>query len=248
MIAEIKIKEPFDLYLASAWKKSSDVLFTPEHSVQVWQNLQNNGMIPALDKDLVCVSPTANIATHERAIWEYDRDSRSGRSLFLVGDLDRIDYTKIQKPNFQCFRWDAEWLPLNFESVDVIWDRKGFLWYPASSHNKASLKTTFYDYFVILKQGGCIVIDAIEGFRNYERSLPKDEKNKIIEMRRLYNAREVTYADYLAAYLNPPGQYEQSTDGLIKETGFDILKYFPHEYEEHFIGEGLTRVSVIVKR
>lgn len=151
------------------WKADSDRLFGPTEAVKVWELLSDAGLIPSIDSNLVFVSPTANIPTHEIAIWKDDSRTRGGSSLFLCGDILSLKPNQLVKQasfpgsvehRFCYFRWDAEALPLRPGSVDVILDRKGWIWHCAKdSKNKLRLAEAFKSYHGLLKKNGCLVLD-----------------------------------------------------------------------------------------
>jgi len=124
---------------STPWKDKE--FFSPEDAVVVWDSVKDRLGITD-QQELVFVSPTSNIPTHEYAIFEHEAD-RSGPTRFITGDKERLNpklilakAAQLQDTNsnisfeFQGGR-DAQGLLRAVGEVDIIWDRKGKLWYDA---------------------------------------------------------------------------------------------------------------------
>lgn len=175
---------------SNLWKERYDKVFGPTQAVQVWLQIRQNGLLPDARGNLTFLSPTSNVPTHEIAIWKEEISQRVGTTRFLVGDLVSIPSIGKQleevKPylsdnhKFDYFQWNAEQLPVGNQSVDVIWDRKGWLWHCANikiaSEEKSDaidilrtrrtvrkkLQKAFSEYNRILRVGGILVIDQVD--------------------------------------------------------------------------------------
>ncbi|MBI2022050.1 hypothetical protein HYS93_04210 [Candidatus Daviesbacteria bacterium] len=251
-------------FVRGSWKSDSDRLFGPLQTVAVWQNLIDASLVPVLDTRLVFVSPTAAEPTHELAIWQFERARQRPKSHFLVGDIRQIDPNSTY-PNlcfstvldeagscrrgaigFQYFRWDAERLPIAPGAVNVLWDRKGWLWHLANDiKDPQRLWENFRRYHRILVKDGILVIDAIEGF---DRSLTDGQRRKLHQMYEEFQKGEVE--KYLPSdiFPDPPGQYEHSTVDLISKCDPDIWNKLPWLFAIKDVGEGVEKVRVLVKK
>lgn len=154
----------------NSWKEVADGYFGREEAVTVLNSLRE--FLPSADKDLVFLSPTANYPTHEEAMYWEAIHTRTGKTTFLVGDISKIKPTKIleeiapynnEDHQFTYFRWDADRLPIKKGSVDVLWDRKGWLWHSANEGGNKMVLKALRQYRDLLKPGGIIVTDAIQG-------------------------------------------------------------------------------------
>lgn len=183
-----KIKE---LYSdpSNRWKERYDRVFGPTQAVQVWREIRKMGILPDVTRDLTFISPTSNIPTHEIAIWRDEISQRTGTTRFLIGDLISIPSIGRQleeiKPylsdnhRFNYLQWNAEQLPVENQSVDVIWDRKGWLWHCANIEiaserkgyvdtlrtrqvRRKKLQEALSEYNRILRVGGMIIIDSAD--------------------------------------------------------------------------------------
>lgn len=161
------------------WKKESNQIFGELQTRHVWQNLNEAGLLPSLTDDLTFISPTANYPTHEITLYKDEVAKRHGKTIFLVGDISDIDPNPMIKDaqlvqdinhRFQYFKWDANKLPLSQENTtaNVIWDRKGWLYYIGQAwimgsveERKQLLLNTLNQYHDLLAPKGVVVIDAI---------------------------------------------------------------------------------------
>lgn len=247
-------------YQPTVWKEDSDKLFGPSQAVAVWTNLKDKGFIPDDTKNIVFVSPNANLPTHEVAIWQTDQETRKGKSLFLASDMLNIQTTgtdqflrkvcSYQSPQsrFQYFLGDVERLPIQAGKVDVLWDRKGLLWHLAfrcitnmdayeANKLRFRLQMTFGIYGLLLRPKGCLVIDSIDGFKDYLQGLNDEE-----------GLREVTDHRPSIMFPNAPGQYEPSTVDHITDAYPQIWDRLSTVYDIEDIGLGTLKTRVLRKR
>lgn len=247
-------------FVVGSWKEDSDKLFGPRKAAVVWKLMQNAGLIPPYENGLVFVSPTANIATHELAIWQRDSSQREGKNLFLIGDLlpgldpkpvlGGQDISDDKGHRLAFFRWDAESLPVKPNSVDVIWDRKGWVWHLAADiKSNPRLIRTFRNYHHLLKPGGSLVLDANDQFDHYVATLSR--RDRCIYMKRMYldNIGSLPKSRPSQFYPGLPiGQYERSTvnqiDRLDPDLWTDLEKYFRIQD----IGRGVFKHRVLIKK
>lgn len=234
------------------WKEDADKLFGPKEVVKVWSSISE--FLPPPERDLVVLGVSENIPTHLAAIWNQAIGERSGRVIFLVGDigvfpvedlLNREIKPKIdERHTFDVFQWDAENLPVKPGSVDVIFDRTGWLWHCIREYkDEDRLVDSLIRYNQLLKKDGVVVIDAIEGFDEFFKSLPKKEREQAEEKIR----RGVLRPSEI--FKKAPGQYQPSTvDVMTKGTGEDFWFYVGRFFEIKDIGEGVTRVRVLKKK
>lgn len=219
---------PKNIILEGSWKTDSDKFFGPKEAVEVWRMLKNSGLVPGENEDIVFVSPTANTPTHETAIWQEENKTRSGSSTFLVGDLLPIDPKSVieaanipddTQNKFTYFHWDAEALPIQNNSVDVIWDRKGWVWHAVYNFQDSErLDKAFKDYHELLKPGGIIVLDANPSYTDYLRSLSRKDKLNMAMNRLFIKSGLRAKAKPSEFYTgSPQGQYEDSTVGMINK-------------------------------
>lgn len=186
-----------------SWKLESDMITTPEMMLQSWQSLKAQGILPSFESDLIFVSPTANYPTHEVAIYKNEITERQGKILFLVGDISDVNPSPLLHENqiqnnqyqqFHYFKWNANALPISNQSVDVIWDRKGWLWHLAENakflsegEGRQMVLSAFDQYFQLLSNKGVLIVDATTSTQQAEIStvqllsdLFKDDKGDIL--------------------------------------------------------------------
>lgn len=238
----------------SPWKEASDTLFGPEHAIEVWQRIESEELLPPPSQHLVIVSAASHIPTHERALFTHIAETRPGGCTFFAEDIqnpkhwsatDQAVATPIHTPtsDFQFIQSDARNIPVARGSVDVLFDRKGWIWH-ASNVNTLNTKrvfTAFEHYYQLLKPGGILVVDAISGFREYLEQLTEEQQNRILaSIGKNMDPREV--------YENPPGQFEPSTVEMLDIYTPRIWARIEPLYEMHDIGEGQLRVRVLTKR
>lgn len=179
---------------------------------------------------------------------------RSGKVKFLVGDIGRFPVEDLlgreikpkidENHTFDVFQWDAENLPVKPESVNVIFDRAGWLWHCIKEYkDEIRLMDSLIVYFKLLNEGGVVVIDAIEGFNKYLDLLPEKAK-KVIDKKIRYGILEPS-----KIFKNPPGQYQPSTVDVITEgTSEDFWFYVGRFFDITDIGEGAARVRILKKK
>lgn len=250
-----------------SWKEDSDRVFRPEDAVLVWHQLRDLGFLPPQGQSITFISPSANIPTHEAAIFEVEKRFRNqGEDIeFITGDLAHISgellIKHLPKPELNAIftyqRWDAENLPLDPNSANVIWDRKGYFWHCAEwiRENKQSperLMAILREYQSILKPGGIIVIDAVPFHSILEVLKPNNIKpfiNAILKQAMSSHYRGVSPSQMLP---DTHGQYEESTvqqiDKLSKRLGHNIWEDIGKYFEIVDVGAGLYKVRVLRKK
>jgi hypothetical protein len=242
---------------SDVWKEMSDHLFSPQMAVTVYRALEEARVIPPRGAPLVFFGATANIATHEQAIFD-ERRRGGGESIFVVGDRAEVRPKTASassgEASFQFLRWDASKPPVRRGTVDVIWDRKGWLWYgahvkPTTVVNVERTLASLAEYARLLKPGGCIVVDHIEGYADYQPQLTQLKG----EISRLRAAGETVDFE-AAAKAMPAGahQLEPSTVDEIRTAGetvgVDLWSIISRRFEILDLGEGVLRVRVLRKR
>lgn len=242
---------PFGMYKPGSWKEQSDRKFSPADARCVYRLLQQNRIIPPPEHDMVFLSPTANKPTHEIAMWQEDLLTRQGRTHFMAGDLIiQPDYYQIIPPSpdplrhrFTLEAMNAFELDNPDQSVDLLWDRKGWLWYctrmPAS---RPFIEQAFDEYKRVLKPGGSIVIDAIEGYK-YDRSAINNWKgNQIDDDFHFQRPPRFTPEEL---YVRDVAQYEESTVDLMRTYAPAMWLQLATLCQIQMIGEGRQRVCVL---
>lgn len=167
--AQRKINDAYNLY-GFTWKDKADSLFTSGDAVEVWNNIRLQGLLPPPNNDILILSPTAWIPRHEIAIWENETEVRKGNTVVVAGDIRAIDLDAAEctlppqknDASFHYIRLNAARIPLRNDSVDVIWDRKGWLWHVANEAygDYMNIECAFDYYHNLLKKNGIIVLDA----------------------------------------------------------------------------------------
>ncbi|MDP3725771.1 MAG: class I SAM-dependent methyltransferase [bacterium] len=252
-----KLYEEGGIFEKGTWKKETDLIFGPEQVKNLYQLMQKREIIPPPDKEIVFLSPTANIPTHEISFFEKDKETRRAKGLFLVGDISELELQQdqvqrtSQDHHFQYFRWDAEHLPIKDRSVDVIWDRKGWLWHCANRKDIERLLETFQQYQKLLKDGGSIIVDNIPGYEQLVENLSAGEQMKILWIKLLAISRikKIKHSD---TFPKRSTQYEPSTVDKIRQIksyeNVDILRKLAEWFEIFDIGQGIERVLIFKKR
>ena len=241
------------LYQPEAWKQDSDKLFTPEQVRGLYHEMAERKIIPDKDQDFVFVSPTANIPTHERTFFEEDQKERKGRGTFLVGDISRLnvdaaDFQKISETGvFQYFRWDAEYLPIKNGSVDMLWDRKGWLWYLAEKNDSQRFMETIQQYYDLLRDGGCVVVDNINWYEKYAKSMGG---NAVLRSEFLMLLGASGLVQTRPSILIPHPQateYERSTTDAMARMHYEVDEDLFKKFEMSTMGSGAGRVRIMRK-
>lgn len=242
------------------WKVASDRKLGPDCIQHIVTNLIEAGVWPSSRQPMVVLSPTANVPHHELQLWKYAQQIHYAPVTVLASDLinhcqsgEQVSQRAGQH-TFQYLQADAALLPICNGSVDILWDRKGWLWHLADTQQVDSLQDTLLQYKQKLKPQGAIVIDAIstldvERWRIYLSALvlvlglpflavlPLLQPNMLKVL-----PQEVVQFDRFL--LN---QYEQSTWQLFKELG--AYTSFMDWLHEHFfivaLGDGKERVTVL---
>ncbi|MEZ0313623.1 MAG: hypothetical protein ACAI38_17775 [Myxococcota bacterium] len=161
------------------WKAHADSYYGPEQARATYDVLRTAGFVPSADGPLRFVSAAANAGTHEAAFFERDAEvtpDRKGGRQFIVGDIAEVPRRTLPGPSFGPgflhVRWDAHKLPLAANSIDIIWDRKGRTWFALRNDRLKDVAQTrspllalavLQHYHELLKPGGHVVLDAIEG-------------------------------------------------------------------------------------
>ena len=252
-----KLYEGKSWYRKGKWKEDTDHIVGPEVIRGIYHELSNAGYVPPPERDFIFVSPTANIPTHEITFFHEDQRFRKGHALFLAGDIsdvavDRSDIRRDEEQGiFQYFKWDASNMPVRGGSVDMLWDRKGWLWHAAYTKRPKQFLESLENYHRLLKDNGCVVVDAIPGyFQELNRmSLSKELKNSILFVLGYLNIRKVRPAE-----LFRPGvdQFEESTVDLIDVMGGKrygrVWEKIDTMFDVEFIGQGVGTVCVMRKK
>ncbi len=234
------------LYSPYGWKKDSDNLFGTKEAVQIWQTLLESCQIPSFDQELFFFSPTANTGTHEIAIAQYDYKYRNAPSLIVLGDLVYFtEDTRTKRIHASRIQASASDIPFPHDSLNVIWDRKGWLWYCARLGEKRLIKLAFEHYYEKLVPGGVIIADAISDWSLFGQS-------NSIEPDAIFKK---AYYDYLqkgsqttpsACFPNATNQYEISTfELLLRTTNLKSIESLG--FSSELTGEGILK-SVIFKK
>lgn len=233
------------------WKECSDRIYGPPQAIQTYQDLYQQGFIPEYNSDFVFVSPTANNATHEYAMWQVDHQRRTGHGVFITADIINT------KPNFSPaaannsvinhVRWNAQELPVQDGSVDMIWDRKGLLWHMADSLELRKTYQILGKYFQALKPKGSLVIDAIPSFIEYYQSLSNLQKQRIAWAHRQRAINGIPL-NFQSMYPNAPGQFEESTVDKLETLHPAIWSILQHSWSIQNLGSNETRVRVLTKK
>ncbi len=235
------------------WKIDSDKFFGPTEAVRVWESVSD--YLPPPESDLVVLGASENIPTHLAAMWNVAIKERRSKVNFLVGDIGKFPVDDLlvreitpntnERCSFTVFQWDAENLPVKSGSVDVIFDRAGWLWHCIKEYkDEERLMNSLINYYNLLKDGGVVIIDAIEGFNEYFESLPiavQDEFKRKVKSGNYFRPAELLD--------NPPGQYQPSTvDVMTEGTSDDFWFYVGRFFDIEDIGEGITKVRVLKKK
>lgn len=237
-----------------AWKAESDALITPEVIREIYHLLKDKGAIPPAENEFIFVSPTANIPTHEATLFTEDSHTRTGSSKFFVGDISRVEVPlddvskKTANGTFQYFRWDAEHLPLKDETVDVIWDRKGWLWHLAMDGSSNKVLKAFTQYYRLLKPGGSIVVDAILENPRAMKSVIAITRTAIKELSFKLRGKKFQPSD---TQPYEQRQYEPSTIWALRthmSGEMSIRRELQYMFDITYVGEGRARVCVFTKR
>lgn len=148
------------------WKKEER--FPSFEALDVWKNVKRL-FLHEKQSSFVFVSPTANYPTHEIEIFRSEAFERKGHVTFLVGDIadlnPKVEISQIkrllgEKNKFIYFKWDARNIPVKEDTVDAIWDRRGWIWYCAKLLENRETIESLQRYHKILKKGGVVILDA----------------------------------------------------------------------------------------
>ncbi|MBI5456270.1 class I SAM-dependent methyltransferase [Candidatus Kaiserbacteria bacterium] len=240
------------------WKDKADAIISPEVIRNIWSLLvSSSNTVPSPEKDFIFVSPTANTATHEEIIFNEDAKTRHGHGLFFIGDKARLTIPenrkkiKIRNNDLRYFRWDAKQLPFQVDDteknthgqVDMIWDRKGLLWFSASDGSARGFLQDLKRFHSILKPGGCVVIDDIEGYYETVSKVPKQLIPKIIAHVNPFKRKR---PEELAT------QHESSTvqqiNNLKQHDYSPVWPEIDKDFERISIGTGTSKVLILRKR
>lgn len=238
-----------------AWKEFSDGYFNRDQARATYDVLRESGVIPAGDKPLRFVSASANAGTHEVAMYERDAElfpKRPGGRQFMLGDIADVPNRAYPGPSFpraelMHAQWDGTALPFAHNSTDIIWDRKGCLWFTLTT-DKLDGKATplallgvLNHYHALLKPGGSIVVDAIEGFDVVSKAAQMGNRGTALHY--------LKQGGTLPAGITP--QAEHSTvdglDNVARDSGVDLMRIISTRFDVRIVGEGKTRCLVLTK-
>lgn len=176
----------------------------------------------------------------------------------MVGDITPIELEQSQvrrtskTGEFQYFRWDAEHLPVRNNSVDMIWDRKGWLWHCANKKDVGRFLATIDQYRNLLKDGGCIVVDNIAGFSQVVESMsPGEEMHSLLSaLFALGRIKKIAPSELVPKRI--ANQYEPSTvdniDKLSSAKEGDIWGKLMDKFEVVDLGYGAERIRILRKK
>lgn len=248
-------------FAPGAWKIENDSVITSDVVSSIIQDLVSEGVISRLSDHFVFLSPTANIPTHEITCFEYITQTLKVPSTFIAGDIceyplntDHI-YRENEGSSFQYVRLDAQQLPIRDSSVDLIWDRKGWLWHVSRSYDQEQILNALMEYYRVLRPGGAIVIDDIIHFEEKVRKLYSSYPfTKLVGMLiKAIGARYVVFKPLNPSDIAPVdllGQTEPSTyDTVVDAFGSEQnwLNQLYGYYEQTRVGRYYTRVAVLKK-
>ncbi|MEK9153916.1 MAG: hypothetical protein AAB798_00425 [Patescibacteria group bacterium] len=240
------------------WKDASDKLFTPEKARELYIEMRHAGFIPESVQNFVFVSPSANIPTHEKMFFEEDKKTREGRGMFLVGDIAHLnlDLSHIQKfssdNHFQYFQWDAERLPIKNGTVDMLWDHKGWLWFSCRAEDPNRFFSSLDQYYKLLRENGCIVIDDIGWFKDYLEHasiLQKLRERFVRNLKYKYDLGNIQSSSIIDKdHRGQSLEYEPSTVDRIQDLNIDAWEKIVKKFDMAVVGSGAGRVMVLRKR
>ncbi len=240
------------LFIPGSWYEDSRTLFPPEIAALAWQQLSDSDIriLPPADQDLLVVSPAAGMAEQEQEIWEQEVLRRSGAVQFLVGDIQEEAVVGVQNQvrptgDFTRFVWNADQLPVRPGVVDVIWERKAWLWHSAIDFDRIKIWETLHQYYDLLKTGGSIVMDAMDGFKLYHEHVLQSTDFSV-KMAQHYAEKKKFRPSEL--FPNAPGQYESSTANVLEEAFPPIWKFLEEDFEIRDIGSSLLKVKTLTKK
>jgi len=240
------------------WKAESDRLFGPNEASALWHTLEDAHIIPPPEKDVAVLSVSANVPTHELAMFRADLLTRKGKSKFIVGDMARLSVhpfiANLVKPytselhTFDYVTWDATKLPIPDNSTDILFDRKGALWHIAQNFGDPDMLIGAFDgYYKVLKPGGSVVVDNIGGYTTYIASLPPERKTDIV-------IKSLTNVPLSEVYPDAPMQYEPSTIDVIARLALDmkdnrrLIEAIEGKFDITELGEGVLSVKLFTKK
>lgn len=114
---------------------------------------------PKGEEKVVILSPSANASGAEFIMQKV----LGNKYVVIASDLE--DVARVDN-SIRPLRADASFLPFPDESVNVIYDWLGALWYEAHTANRnrnEDVPLLFQEYSRVLKKGGIIVVDAGTG-------------------------------------------------------------------------------------
>jgi hypothetical protein len=203
------------------WKEMSDEIINKNVIEVMYTNLKDAKIIPPTSSNFYFLSPSSNIATHERWLFDLDAATRTGKGTFIAGDLVKLQYPRearnlsLGNSTFRYRRMDAHAIAIADGKVDLLWDRKGWLWYVL---------------FNLVNRGPEDVQLAIAAFQEYARLL-KPEAYLVVD------GRDV--------------QGERSTKTLLHERmqkNPDIAQYVEHTFTPREVGTDLATVLTLQKK
>jgi hypothetical protein len=187
--------------LLKSWDKMCQIA-DPEYAKMTYDTFVNSGLFPKNLDGFVFLSPSANMGSKEIGIAQLVDKSLAGKDiskkpLFVASDFfgthvrggfkpgfDRKLLPSLENVSFSFLSADANRLPIQDASIDIIMDRMGAVWHtinkhlpqsgvevqrlPTESTKKAQqdLSNLLIHYSEKIKADGMIVIDAPDDGRD----------------------------------------------------------------------------------
>ena len=158
----------------SKWGELSSAIF-PEYPERTFNLLLNEGIIPKQQKDhepFTVWGPAFNnawIETEFALFLDEHFNNPNNKPLVYASDIvysygdneQRID-EKLENAVFAFMRHEASKTPIPDDSIDIILDNLGALWFLLKRNQEERTKKLLNIYITKLKKGGSLVLDATE--------------------------------------------------------------------------------------
>ena len=214
-----------------SWKSQEDTLFL-ESQVETTLQILKKILSEKATAQISILSPTANTASLEARMFKKLKQEKEFSNIsFIAGDVADIAIDKEVFNNDVLYaRFDALNLPFKDNSIDILFDKKGLLWFACEYKKIDKITESLEEYFRILKEDGEIIIDAIKD----EYSILRIDKNrddaKCDNIPWIQNMKEGEVLRIL--------QREPSTYSLLLHTlncNEDFKDYFQANYKHELI-------------